>query len=89
MNDEAHAEKLLADGVRWIQSDDGTQQQRSSFSFNCRRQRRAAALAEVPDDIRAAVEVDGPDLDAVVGGVPDALLARWVAPGKGDVQALA
>jgi hypothetical protein len=49
----------------------------------------AAALAEVEEDVGAAVGVHGRDVDATVGGVPDALLALWVAPDRREVQALA
>lgn len=49
----------------------------------------AAALAEVEEDVGAAVGVHGRDVDATVGGVPDAPLALWVAPDRREVQALA
>jgi len=62
-------------------SEDLTQERRS-------RRRRAAALAEVCEHVRAAVGADGAGA-IVVGGerVPDALLALRVAPMRRNVIA--
>jgi len=81
-----------AEGRRPVRSEGLTQECRS-------RRRRAAALAEVCEHVRAPVGADGAGaggggrhLDAIVVGgerVPDALLALRAAPVQRNVVALA
>ena len=81
-----------AEGRRPVRSEGLTQERRS-------RRRRAAALAEVCEHVRAPVGADGAGaggggrhLDAIVVGgerVPDALLAFRAAPVQRNVVALA
>ena len=87
-----HARLQQIDGVPSMPSEDLTQERRS-------RCRRAAALAEVCEHVRAPVGADGAGaggggrhLDAIVVGgecVPDALLALRAAPVQRNVVALA